>query len=157
MSKWRNTKIIPAFELYKGENQIESSDKSESLLSGSLAFAIDTGDEDDESQSCDSESSETPLDFSKITETRLVLSNPTQCIIDISLNTLFEVFCECAELNPEPVEGNITITTTKILYVPFPDSTIAEAYFHRGAARGRTYSCRLQHSKGISLAFGSSF
>ncbi|CAH1417804.1 unnamed protein product [Lactuca virosa] len=45
----------------------------------------------------DSESNETS-DLSKITEMRLVPSDPNQ------LDALFEVFCECAELNPEPVE-----------------------------------------------------
>ncbi|KAJ0764688.1 putative PH-like domain superfamily protein [Helianthus annuus] len=59
---------------------------------------IDTGDEDaDGSESSDSESNET-LDLSKITEMRLVPSDPNQ------LDALFEVFSECAELNPEPVE-----------------------------------------------------
>ncbi|GJX72815.1 chloride conductance regulatory protein ICln, partial [Tanacetum coccineum] len=51
---------------------------------------------------CDSESSETPLDLSKITEMRLVPSDPTQ------LDTLFEVLCECAELNSEPEDGDIS-------------------------------------------------
>jgi len=51
-------------------------------------------DEDDES---DSESTEV-LDLSKIREMRLVPSDSTQ------LETLFDVFCECAELNPEPVQ-----------------------------------------------------
>ncbi|KAJ0640927.1 hypothetical protein HanRHA438_Chr16g0760691 [Helianthus annuus] len=63
-----------------------------------LYTQIDTGDEGDESESCDSESSET-LDLSKITEMRLVPSDPNQ------LDTIFNIFCECAELNPEPVEG----------------------------------------------------
>ncbi|CAH8391716.1 unnamed protein product [Eruca vesicaria subsp. sativa] len=40
------------------------------------------------------------LDLSKIREMRLVPSDSTQ------LNTLFDVFCECAEPNPEPVEGD---------------------------------------------------
>ncbi|KAJ0538753.1 putative PH-like domain superfamily protein [Helianthus annuus] len=62
------------------------------------SLVIDTGDEDaDESESSDSESNET-LDLSKITEMRLVPSDPNQ------LDALFEVFSECAELNPEPVE-----------------------------------------------------
>ncbi|XP_020886237.1 chloride conductance regulatory protein ICln isoform X2 [Arabidopsis lyrata subsp. lyrata] len=52
-------------------------------------------DEDDES---DTESSTEVLDLSKIREMRLVPSDPSQ------LETLFDVFCECAELNPEPVE-----------------------------------------------------
>ncbi|XP_056845697.1 chloride conductance regulatory protein ICln-like isoform X1 [Raphanus sativus] len=38
------------------------------------------------------------LELSKIREMRLVPSDATQ------LDTLFDVFCECAELNPEPVE-----------------------------------------------------
>lgn len=39
---------------------------------------IDNGDEGDDTESCDSESSET-LDLSKITEMRLVPSDPAQC------------------------------------------------------------------------------
>ncbi|PWA55687.1 ICln [Artemisia annua] len=70
----------------------------EAFESPCIYTQIDTGDEDDESESSDSESSETPMDLSKITEMRLVPSDPTQ------LDTIFEVFCECAELNPEPVE-----------------------------------------------------
>ncbi|KAL6574898.1 hypothetical protein OROMI_012183 [Orobanche minor] len=41
--------------------------------------------------------------LSKITEMRLVPSNPDQ------LDTLFNIFCECAELNPERVEVQITL------------------------------------------------
>ncbi|KAF6152549.1 hypothetical protein GIB67_012996 [Kingdonia uniflora] len=52
---------------------------------------------DDESEASDSENNET-LDVSKITEMRLVPSDASQ------LDALFNVFCECAELNPEPVE-----------------------------------------------------
>ncbi|KAI3735181.1 hypothetical protein L6452_14671 [Arctium lappa] len=69
----------------------------EAFSSPCIYTQIDTGDEDDESESSDSESNGT-LDLSKITEMRLVPSDPNQ------LDTLFEVFCECAELNPEPVE-----------------------------------------------------
>ncbi|GFZ15224.1 nucleotide-sensitive chloride conductance regulator (ICln) family protein [Actinidia rufa] len=59
---------------------------------------IDTDTEDgDESESSDSENNET-LDLSKITEMRLVPSDPNQ------LDMLFEIFCKCAEMNPEPVE-----------------------------------------------------
>ncbi|XAR71799.1 hypothetical protein NMG60_11018218 [Bertholletia excelsa] len=59
---------------------------------------IDTGTEDEEeSEGSDSESNET-LELSKITEMRLVPSDPNQ------LDTLFEIFCKCAELNPEPME-----------------------------------------------------
>ncbi|XP_024963505.1 chloride conductance regulatory protein ICln isoform X3 [Cynara cardunculus var. scolymus] len=68
----------------------------EAFSSPCIYTQIDTGDEDDESESSDSESNGT-LDLSKITEMRLVPSDPNQ------LDTLFEVFCECAELNPEPV------------------------------------------------------
>ncbi|KAL5728089.1 hypothetical protein ACHQM5_001212 [Ranunculus cassubicifolius] len=53
--------------------------------------------EDDESESSDSESNDT-TDISKITEMRLIPSDPTQ------LDALFDIFCECAELNPEPNE-----------------------------------------------------
>ncbi|KAG2301133.1 hypothetical protein Bca4012_059354 [Brassica carinata] len=53
------------------------------------------GDEEDED---DTEESTGVLDLSKIREMRLVPSDSTQ------LDTLFDVFCECAELNPEPVE-----------------------------------------------------
>ncbi|CAI9100769.1 OLC1v1037936C1 [Oldenlandia corymbosa var. corymbosa] len=58
---------------------------------------IETGVEDDESESSDSENNET-LDLSKITEMRLVPADPDQ------LDTLFEIFCDCAELNLEPVD-----------------------------------------------------
>ncbi|KAL9335654.1 hypothetical protein Peur_072835 [Populus x canadensis] len=60
---------------------------------------IETGEDEDESEGSDSECSD-PLDLSKVTEMRLVPSDPSQ------LDTLFQVFCECAELNPEPVEDN---------------------------------------------------
>lgn len=60
---------------------------------------IETGDDEnvDESEDSDSECNGT-LDLSKITEMRLVPSDPSQ------LDHLFEIFCECAELNPEPIE-----------------------------------------------------
>ncbi|XP_022866512.1 chloride conductance regulatory protein ICln isoform X2 [Olea europaea var. sylvestris] len=58
---------------------------------------IDTGAEDEESEGSDSECNDT-LDLSKINEMRLVPSDPNQ------LDTLFAVFCECAELNPGPIE-----------------------------------------------------
>ncbi|KAA8539818.1 hypothetical protein F0562_026510 [Nyssa sinensis] len=54
-------------------------------------------DDDEESEGSDSECNGT-LDLSKITEMRLVPSDPSQ------LDTLFEIFCKCAELNPEPIE-----------------------------------------------------
>ncbi|CAF2145055.1 BnaCnng53550D [Brassica napus] len=55
---------------------------------------VEDEDEDDE----DDTESTGVLDLSKIREMRLVPSDSTQ------LDTLFDVFCECAELNPEPVE-----------------------------------------------------
>ncbi|KAJ7949620.1 chloride conductance regulatory protein ICln [Quillaja saponaria] len=67
----------------------------EAYPSPCLYTQIETEAEDDDSDSSDSESSGT-LDLSKIREMRLVPSDPIQ------LDTLFQVFCECAELNPEP-------------------------------------------------------
>ncbi|GFP88289.1 chloride conductance regulatory protein icln [Phtheirospermum japonicum] len=58
---------------------------------------IETGAEEDEMEDSDSETDDT-LDLSKITEMRLVPSDPDQ------LDTLFSIFCECAELNPDPTE-----------------------------------------------------
>ncbi|XP_059449477.1 chloride conductance regulatory protein ICln [Corylus avellana] len=58
---------------------------------------IETEADEDESEGSDSESSDA-LDLSKITEMRLVPSNPSQ------LDTLFDIFCQCAELNPEPID-----------------------------------------------------
>ncbi|CAN7046149.1 hypothetical protein IGI04_008558 [Brassica rapa subsp. trilocularis] len=52
-------------------------------------------DEDDDEDETESNG---VLDLSKIREMRLVPSDSTQ------LDTLFDVFCECAELNPDPVE-----------------------------------------------------
>lgn len=52
----------------------------------------------DESDGSESELDGASLDLSKIKEMRLVPSDPNQ------LDILFEVFCECAELNPEPIE-----------------------------------------------------
>ncbi|KAA8533835.1 hypothetical protein F0562_031352 [Nyssa sinensis] len=54
-------------------------------------------DDDDESEGLDSEYNGT-LDLSKITELRLVPSDPSQ------LDALFGIFCRCVELNPEPIE-----------------------------------------------------
>lgn len=58
---------------------------------------IETGSEEDELEDSDSESDDMP-NLSKITEMRLVPSDPNR------LDTLFETFCECAELNPDPIE-----------------------------------------------------
>ncbi|XP_052185702.1 chloride conductance regulatory protein ICln isoform X2 [Diospyros lotus] len=71
----------------------------EAYSSPCIYTQIETGAEDeDESGGSDSEMNET-LDLSKIREMRLVPSDPNQ------LDTLFEIFCKCAELNPEPIEG----------------------------------------------------
>lgn len=56
---------------------------------------IDTNPDGDESDNSDSECNET-LDLSRIREMRIIPSDPSQ------LDSLFEIFCECAELNPEP-------------------------------------------------------
>ncbi|KAH7537899.1 hypothetical protein FEM48_Zijuj03G0141900 [Ziziphus jujuba var. spinosa] len=58
---------------------------------------IETGADEGESEDSDSESNGV-VELSKTTEMRLVPSDPSQ------LDALFEVFCECAELNPEPIE-----------------------------------------------------
>lgn len=57
---------------------------------------VEDGD-GDESEGSDSESNDV-LDLSKVAEMRLIPSDSSQ------LDTLFEIFCECAELNPEPIE-----------------------------------------------------
>ncbi|GAB4858735.1 hypothetical protein Ancab_010209 [Ancistrocladus abbreviatus] len=54
--------------------------------------------EEDDSGGSESESDTGPLELSKVKEMRLVPSDANQ------LDRLFEVFCECAELNPEPIE-----------------------------------------------------
>ncbi|CAA0809560.1 Chloride conductance regulatory protein ICln [Striga hermonthica] len=59
---------------------------------------IETGAEEDEMEDSDSESDDT-LDLQKITEMRLVPADPNQ------LDELFAIFCECAELNPDPTEA----------------------------------------------------
>ncbi|KDP22395.1 hypothetical protein JCGZ_26226 [Jatropha curcas] len=69
----------------------------EAYSSPCIYTQIETEDGENESDGSDSESSEI-LDLSKITEMRLVPSDPSQ------LDTLFQIFCECAELNPEPVD-----------------------------------------------------
>ncbi|KAJ1689167.1 hypothetical protein LUZ63_013322 [Rhynchospora breviuscula] len=56
---------------------------------------IDLGEEGDETDDSDSESGE-DAELSKITEMRFVPSDPSQ------LDSLFAVFCQCAELNPDP-------------------------------------------------------
>ncbi|XP_058777223.1 chloride conductance regulatory protein ICln-like [Vicia villosa] len=53
-------------------------------------------DEDLNSDNSDSEESTHVHDLSVVREMRLIPSDPTQ------LDSLFQVFCECAELNPDP-------------------------------------------------------
>ncbi|XP_060203433.1 chloride conductance regulatory protein ICln [Lycium barbarum] len=62
-----------------------------------LYAQIDNGVEDDESEGSTDEG-DVSSDLSRITELRLVPSDPNQ------VDTLFQIFCECAELNPEPIE-----------------------------------------------------
>ncbi|KAB2598541.1 chloride conductance regulatory protein ICln-like [Pyrus ussuriensis x Pyrus communis] len=69
----------------------------EAYTSPCLYTQIETEDDEDESDGSDSECNG-DLDLSKVTEIRLVPSDPNQ------LDSLFEVFCECAELNPEPIQ-----------------------------------------------------
>ncbi|KAH9678272.1 chloride conductance regulatory protein ICln [Citrus sinensis] len=68
---------------------------------------IETEDDDEDvDEGSDNESVEA-LDLSKVTEMRLVPSDASQyhrlhwCVV---VDNLFEIFCECAELNPEPIE-----------------------------------------------------
>ncbi|XP_039046425.1 chloride conductance regulatory protein ICln-like isoform X2 [Hibiscus syriacus] len=71
----------------------------EAYSSPCIYTQIETEDDEveDEPEDSDSECSEV-LDLSKIREMRLIPSDASQ------LDTLFQVLCECAELNPEPVE-----------------------------------------------------
>ncbi|CAN0891587.1 Chloride conductance regulatory protein ICln, partial [Linum grandiflorum] len=59
---------------------------------------IETGDDEDDSDGSDSDNHDT-VDLSRVTEMRLIPSDPSQ------LDHLFQIFCQCAELNPEPMEG----------------------------------------------------
>ncbi|CAA3024290.1 chloride conductance regulatory ICln [Olea europaea subsp. europaea] len=72
----------------------------EAYSSPCIYTQIDTGAEDEESEGSDSECNDTQ-DLSKINEMRLVPSDANQ------LDTLFAVFCECAELNPGPIEEEV--------------------------------------------------
>ncbi|CAK7337082.1 unnamed protein product [Dovyalis caffra] len=69
----------------------------EAYSSPCIYTQIETGEDEEESEGSDSECSDA-LDLSKVTEMRLVPSDPSQ------LDSLFRIFCECAELNPEPIE-----------------------------------------------------
>ncbi|KAL3645229.1 hypothetical protein CASFOL_010409 [Castilleja foliolosa] len=69
----------------------------ESYPSPCIYAQIETGAEEDEMEDSDSETDNT-LYLSKITEMRLLPSDPNQ------LDMLFSIFCECAEMNPDPAE-----------------------------------------------------
>ncbi|XP_018487329.1 chloride conductance regulatory protein ICln isoform X2 [Raphanus sativus] len=69
----------------------------EAYSSPCLYTQIEVEEDEDEEHESDTESTGA-LDLSKIREMRLVPSDSAQ------LDTLFDMFCECAELNPEPVE-----------------------------------------------------
>ncbi|KAJ4840152.1 hypothetical protein Tsubulata_000232 [Turnera subulata] len=71
----------------------------EAYSSPCIYTQIEVESDDEESEGSDSECNET-LDLAKVREMRLVPSDPNQ------LDTLFQVFCECAELNPEPIDDN---------------------------------------------------
>ncbi|XP_011041707.1 PREDICTED: chloride conductance regulatory protein ICln-like [Populus euphratica] len=71
----------------------------EAYSSPCIYTQIETGEDGNESEDSDSESSDA-LDLSKVTEMRLVPSDPGQ------LDTLFQILCDCAELNPEPIEDD---------------------------------------------------
>ncbi|KAJ9164080.1 hypothetical protein P3X46_023695 [Hevea brasiliensis] len=88
---------------------------------------IETEDDGDESDNSDSENNEV-LDLSKVTEMRLVPSDPSQ------LDNLFQIFCECAELNPEPVdeddeEGNNWVFSTDQMANDAADEEDSEWHF----------------------------
>ncbi|GLT49261.1 hypothetical protein SLA2020_228300 [Shorea laevis] len=69
----------------------------EAYSSPCIYSQIETEDGEDESDGSDSENNEV-LDLSKVTEMRLIPSDAGQ------LDTLFQIFSECAELNPDPIE-----------------------------------------------------
>ncbi|KAK1273501.1 Chloride conductance regulatory protein ICln [Acorus gramineus] len=70
----------------------------EAYSSPCIYCQIDRGDNaDEESDGSDSEC-DGDLDLSKVSEMRLIPSDPNQ------LDNLFNIFCECAALNPEPGE-----------------------------------------------------
>ncbi|KAG6619821.1 hypothetical protein I3842_Q079000 [Carya illinoinensis] len=70
---------------------------TEAYPSPCIYTQIETEADEDDSEGSDSESSAV-LDLSKIREMRLIPSDPSQ------LDALFDIFCECAELNPEPID-----------------------------------------------------
>ncbi|KAF3544608.1 hypothetical protein DY000_02006092, partial [Brassica cretica] len=73
----------------------------EAYSSPCIYTQIEVEDDEDEEDESDTQSTGA-LDLSKIREMRLVPSDSTH------LDTLFDVFCECAELNPEPIERKDT-------------------------------------------------
>ncbi|KAF2315748.1 hypothetical protein GH714_040285 [Hevea brasiliensis] len=88
---------------------------------------IETEDDGDESDNSDAENNDV-LDLSKVTEMRLVPSDPSQ------LDNLFQIFCECAELNPEPVdedveEGNNWVFSTDQMADDAADEEDSEWHF----------------------------
>ncbi|XP_056842429.1 chloride conductance regulatory protein ICln isoform X1 [Raphanus sativus] len=84
----------------------------EAYSSPCLYTQIEVEEDEDEEHESDTESTGA-LDLSKIREMRLVPSDSAQ------LDTLFDMFCECAELNPEPVEGKHKAAT---LLLSFDDA-----------------------------------
>ncbi|XP_038686483.1 chloride conductance regulatory protein ICln isoform X2 [Tripterygium wilfordii] len=69
----------------------------EAYSSPCIYTQIETEADEDESEGSDAEGDQI-FDLTKITEMRLIPTDPSQ------LDTLFQIFCECAELNPEPIE-----------------------------------------------------
>ncbi|RYR78574.1 hypothetical protein Ahy_A01g003402 [Arachis hypogaea] len=84
-----NLPPISSGTLYITTNYILNFPKHHNLFSLGHFLKIDNNAEGDGSENSDSESSDIQ-DLSRITKMRLVPSYPTQ------------LFCECAELNPEP-------------------------------------------------------
>lgn len=70
--------------------------------------------EDDESNGSDAECPE-DNDISKIPEMRLLPHDPNQ------LDTLFDIFCQCVELNPEPLEDEAEENSWVFGDQDFPD------------------------------------
>jgi len=69
-----------------------------------LYTQIETQDDDDQDLDSNGDSdsefnNHAALDLSKVREMRLIPSDPAQ------LDSLFQTFCDCAELNPEPNHG----------------------------------------------------
>ncbi|XP_057546568.1 chloride conductance regulatory protein ICln [Amaranthus tricolor] len=69
----------------------------EAYSSPCIYTQIETEDDEDDEDEEQQQTVDLSSVISKIKEVRLVPSDPSE------LETLFEVFCECAELNPEPM------------------------------------------------------